>query len=72
MEFSTAERVDIADSGGAVMVVGPDEGESLWQPVPANGSISIRVAPGLVPMEHPLGLGTQTVPPHPLRSFYST
>jgi mannose-6-phosphate isomerase-like protein (cupin superfamily) len=61
-KLSTAERVEVAGSGGAVMVLGPDEGETLWQPVPANGSISIRVAPGLLPMEHPLGLGTQTVP----------
>ena len=49
-------------NGGAVMVVMPTEGEDYWQPVPANGHISVRVAPGLVEMEHPLGLGTQTLP----------
>lgn len=61
--MSTAERVEASDHGGAVMVLGPEEGQSFWQPVPANGSISVRVAPGIVAMEHPLGLGTQTVPP---------
>jgi quercetin dioxygenase-like cupin family protein len=53
----------IADAIGEVRIIGPDEGADFWQPVPANGHISVRVAPGLVPMEHPVGLGTQTVPP---------
>ena len=51
------------DEAGAVMVLSSEAGENFWQPVPANGSISVRVAPGMVSMEHPLGLGTQTVPP---------
>jgi mannose-6-phosphate isomerase-like protein (cupin superfamily) len=45
-----------------VLVVRPGQSESLWQPVPANGYIDVMIAPDLVPMEHPIGLGTQTVP----------
>ncbi|ODN71244.1 hypothetical protein [Methylobrevis pamukkalensis] len=48
---------------GDFLILGPDEGENHWQPVPANGHISVRVAPKLVNMEHPVGLGTQTVRP---------
>ena len=48
---------------GAFMVLSHDEGRDFWQPVPANGHVSVRVAPGMVEMEHPLGLGTQTLPP---------
>ncbi|ODU55225.1 MAG: hypothetical protein ABS99_07820 [Acetobacteraceae bacterium SCN 69-10] len=48
---------------GEVRVVQPGEAERHWQPVPANGSIAVHLAPDLVRMEHPLGLGTQTVPP---------
>jgi mannose-6-phosphate isomerase-like protein (cupin superfamily) len=46
-----------------VLVLQPGEGERLWQPVPANGEITVKFAPDTVRMEHPLGLGTQTVPP---------
>jgi mannose-6-phosphate isomerase-like protein (cupin superfamily) len=48
---------------GDVLVVQPGEGSSFWQPVPANGFIDVIVAPGSVAMEHPIGLGTQVVPP---------
>lgn len=52
---------DPAEQRGAVLVVQPGEAESHWQPVPANGFVDVLVAPHLVAMEHPLGLGTQTV-----------
>lgn len=48
---------------GEVLIVPPAEGDNYWQPVPANGHISVRVAPHRVAMEHPFALGTQTVPP---------
>ena len=48
---------------GQILVVRPGEAESLWQPVPANGHIEVMIAPDLVAMEQPFGLGTQTVPP---------
>lgn len=50
-------------NGGATLILQPEEGDNYWQPVPANGHISVRVAPRSVPMEQPLGLGTQTLPP---------
>lgn len=50
-------------TGSAVLVVSPEGGENHWQPVPANGHISVRIAPHLVPMHRPFALGTQTVPP---------
>ncbi len=35
----------MADSEpGAAFVRQPDEGESFWQPVPANGSAEVRVS----------------------------
>jgi quercetin dioxygenase-like cupin family protein len=48
---------------GEILVVQPGEGESYWQPVPANGHITIKVAPRNVRMENKFGLGTQTVAP---------
>jgi len=48
---------------GDLLVLVPGEGEHHWQPVPANGHITIKLAPDLVRMDHPVGLGTQTVPP---------
>jgi quercetin dioxygenase-like cupin family protein len=50
---------------GDVLVVQPDGGDNYWQPVPANGFVSVRLAPHLVGMNTntPFGLGTQTVPP---------
>ena len=35
----------------------------LWQPVPANGHIAVRMDPSLARMETKFGFGTQTVPP---------
>ncbi len=46
---------------GDVLVVQPGAAESYWQPVPANGHIEVIFAPHRVAMEHPIGLGTQTV-----------
>ena len=48
---------------GQVLIVQPGEEESHWQPVPANGQISITISPDKVAMEFPFGLGTQTLPP---------
>lgn len=52
-----------AASYGDILVKQPGEAVSYWQPVPANGQIEVIFAPHLVPMEHPIGFGTQTVPP---------
>jgi quercetin dioxygenase-like cupin family protein len=48
---------------GAALVLGPGEGESYWQPVPANGYIDVLIAPHLVEMQNRFSMGTQTVPP---------
>jgi mannose-6-phosphate isomerase-like protein (cupin superfamily) len=54
-----AEEVEKGD----LLVVPPEAGEHYWQPVPANGHITIKLAPDLVSMDQKFGLGTQTVPP---------
>lgn len=46
---------------GQISVVQPGTTESHWQPVPASGHIGVIFAPHRVAMDHPLGLGTQTV-----------
>lgn len=43
------------------LLVRAEEAESYWQPVPANGFVSIHVAPHLVKMDMPVAVGTQTV-----------
>jgi mannose-6-phosphate isomerase-like protein (cupin superfamily) len=54
---------EVSDAQGEVLIVRPGEGDSYWQPVPANGFIDVLVAPNRVRMDHPFGFGTQTVPP---------
>ena len=44
-------------------VVGPDEGESYWQPVPANGFIRNIFSQASVGARGDLSVGTQTLPP---------
>jgi len=44
-------------------VVGPEEGESYWQPVPANGFIRNIFSKASVGARADLSIGTQTVPP---------
>ena len=41
----------------------PEDRESYWQPVPANGHIDVALAPHIVGMEYPFGMGTQSVAP---------
>ena len=48
---------------GEILVVLPGESPSHWQPVPANGSVEVLVAPNRVPMEMPFGFGTHTIRP---------
>ncbi len=47
---------------GELLIVPPGGTRNFWQPVPANGSITVAVAPDIVQMEWPLGFGTQTLP----------
>ncbi|CAH1655148.1 Cupin_2 domain-containing protein [Hyphomicrobiales bacterium] len=46
-----------------VRLVYPGEGDDYWQPVPANGHISVHIAPKFVHMDNPIAVGTQTVAP---------
>jgi quercetin dioxygenase-like cupin family protein len=48
---------------GDLLVVQPGEAASYWQPVPANGHIEVLLAPDIVRMAQPFGMGTQTVAP---------
>ena len=50
------------DEPGEIRLVGPGDGQDFWQPVPANGFVSLHVSPALVRMDSPLAVGTQTVP----------
>ena len=57
------KTLDVPDGAGAILVVPPGGGEGLWQPEPANGHVTVKIAPDLVAMEHDFSLGTQTIPP---------
>jgi len=48
---------------GASLVLRPSEGQNYWQPIPANGHISVRISPEMVEVETPFSMGTQTLPP---------
>ena len=48
---------------GPIHIVQPGQGQSHWQPVPANGFIDILMAPDMVAMETKFGFGRQTVAP---------
>ncbi|MGF6970553.1 quercetin dioxygenase-like cupin family protein [Paraburkholderia sp. WC7.3g] len=58
-----AENGGSAKELGDVLVIGPDDGKNYWQPVPANGHISVRIDPESLKIESPFSLGTQTIPP---------
>ena len=53
--------IDNVDS--PVLVVGPNEGESFWQPVPANGYAEVRVSHRRDPRITGLAHGIQVVAP---------
>ncbi|MDR6434234.1 cupin domain-containing protein [Brucella pseudogrignonensis] len=57
------DTIQTASAPSGVYVSGPEERESYWQPVPANGYVSIALAPHLVGMENPFGMGTQSLAP---------
>ncbi|PZU83301.1 MAG: cupin domain-containing protein [Shinella sp.] len=48
---------------GDVLILKPEDGKNFWQPVPANGHISVRISPDFVNVETPFSIGTQTLPP---------
>lgn len=48
---------------GAVLLRNLDDGQSYWQPVPANGFVRCLLNSAEVSAEHPFSIGTQTVAP---------
>jgi mannose-6-phosphate isomerase-like protein (cupin superfamily) len=48
---------------GNVKIVGPEEGESFWQPVPANGFVRNLLSQKLTGSEANFSIGMQTVAP---------
>lgn len=46
-----------------VKIVGPDEGDSYWQPVPANGHIRNILSQAMLGAKGDFSMGTQTLPP---------
>lgn len=52
---------EVQDTG--VVVVQPDEGESFWQPVPANGYAEVRVSHRRHPAIRSLATGIQVIAP---------
>jgi quercetin dioxygenase-like cupin family protein len=48
---------------GAVVVCQPDEGESFWQPVPANGYAEVRVSKRDSPKVRGVSSGIQVIAP---------
>ncbi len=55
--------IDTAPQGSRLITT-PETAESYWQPVPANGFVSVLLAPHLVNMATPFSMGTQTVAPN--------
>lgn len=56
----------VARSAGEIRVLGPQDGESFWQPVPANGFVRNLLRDRAVASANRFAIGTQTVAP---RSF---
>ena len=58
----TLSKSQAANAGDA-QVIGPDGGESFWQPVPANGFVRNIFNQAMLGGEANFSLGTQTVAP---------
>lgn len=52
-----------AETQGNVKIVGPDEGQSFWQPVPANGFVRNIFNQAMLGGDANFSMGTQTVAP---------
>ncbi|AFT90296.1 cupin domain-containing protein [Paraburkholderia phenoliruptrix] len=54
-------NVDRSIRGDNFLITRPEDAESYWQPLPANGYVSVHVAPHLTKMDAPVAAGTQTL-----------
>jgi mannose-6-phosphate isomerase-like protein (cupin superfamily) len=52
------------ETTGDAKVLGPEEGRSFWQPVPANGFVRNLFSDSTVASRNRFSVGTQTVAPH--------
>jgi len=57
------QKLRLEPTAIGVYVAGEQKQESYWQPVPANGYVTVALAPHIVGMEFPFALGTQSVAP---------
>lgn len=55
--------IEAKDRVGEAKVVGPDGGESHWQPVPANGYVRNIFSDAMMKSDLRFSMGTQTVAP---------
>jgi mannose-6-phosphate isomerase-like protein (cupin superfamily) len=55
--------MDQAEERSNVAVVHPGDGQSYWQPLPANGFVEVKLSPHTVRSGTRFSLGTQTLPP---------
>ena len=46
----------------SAVVIGPDEGMSLWQPLPSRGYVTVNLTPENTPYDT-FSSGTQVLPP---------
>lgn len=46
----------------AHVVIGPEEGRSLWQPLPSRGYVQVNLTPSNMPFDH-FSSGIQVLPP---------
>lgn len=51
-----------AISNGRSVIVGPDEGQSLWQPLPSRGYVNVNLTPENMPYDS-FSSGIQVMPP---------
>ncbi len=49
-------------SPGQSVVIGPDEGQSLWQPLPSRGYVTVKLTPENMPYDT-FSSGIQVLPP---------
>jgi quercetin dioxygenase-like cupin family protein len=61
--MSTSPNVEVEPSGTTSYVVGPTQGDSFWQPVPANGFVRNILNQTATGGAANFSLGTQTVAP---------
>jgi hypothetical protein len=62
--FAPPERIDatLPADKSVCLCLGPDDGPSFWQPLPASGHVTLKLHHGSMP-SNKFAMGTQTLPP---------